>query len=209
MKTKKSLRIKISISVLILVILAAGGIFVYSFLLRPVNAEKTTSMATFNFDDSKAPGWFAGANIDGAVTNASAAPTSKKLADTTRFIAQGTAEKPTGDCFVQYSYWANNSKDPEQVISELVANSDSTTVSSFSLQPTNTVNLKMNTSSGDVSFRLHQYNVVGSDASQMSDGEEFGAFKAGTGYIDIRGYCKTADQLSITLPVLAAVNFKL
>ena len=209
MKTKKSLKFKIIVPVSILLVVALGGILTYRLLPRPAEAEKVASTATFNFDASKAPGWFAGANIDGSVTNASAAPTSKKLADTTRIIAQGTAEKPTGDCFVQYSYWANNSKDPDQVITELVANGDSTTAGSFSLQPTNTLNLTTHAPSGDIPFQLHQFTVVGSDASQMSDGEEFGAFKVGTGYIDIRGYCKTADQLSITLPVISAVSFKL
>jgi hypothetical protein len=208
MKTKKSLKFKIIVPAAVLLVLVGGGALVYSLILRPVSAEKATSTATFEFESAKAPGWFAGANIDGDITNAAAAPTSIKLASTTRIIAQGTADKPTGNCFVQYSYWSNNSKDPDEVVSELAAPNDPSTPGTFALQPTDTISLTIKTPSGDAPFQLHQYNVTGPDASQMSDGEEFGALKAGTGYIDIRGYCKTADELSVTLPVFSAVSFK-
>ncbi len=209
MKSKKSLKIKIVIPVIAVVVLAAGGALAYSLIPHPVSAEKSKNTAVFNFDSSKAPGWFAGNNIDGSVINADAAPTSVKLATTTRIIAQGTAAKPTGDCFVQYSYWANNSKDPAQVVKDLSAPSDPSTPGSFTPEPVGSLNLNMKAASNNTSFQLHQYNVTGADAKQMSDGEEFGAFKVANGYIDIRGYCKTADQLSVTLPVFSAVSFEL
>jgi len=209
MKTKASLKLKIIFSVVFLLVLSASGALAYTFIPRPVVAKKGTSTATFAFDDSKAPGWFAGANIDGEATNADAAPTSIKLATTTRIFAQGTADKPTGNCFVQYSYWANSSKRVDQVLSELSASSDSSTPGTFTLEPTNTVSLSMETSSKDTPFQLHQYKITGPDTENMSTGQEIGVLKAGTGYIDIRGYCKTAEELSVTLPVLSAVSFKL
>jgi len=210
MKSKKIPLRKLVIALVVLLLVITGGMVAYSLTsYHTTTPIKVSQSATFTFDTTKAPDWFAGANIDGDTINASAAPTSKKLATTTRIIAQGTAEQPTGNCFVQYSYWSNNSKDPDQAVSELAANGDSTTSGSFVLQPTNTVALSMATPSGNTPFKLHQYTVTGPDASQMSDGEEFAALKAGTGYIDIRGYCKTADELSITLPVISAVGFKL
>jgi len=66
----------------------------------------------------------------------------------------------------------------------------------------------MKTPAGDATFQLHQYDITGPDTSQMSTGQEIAVFKAGTGYIDIRGYCKTVDELPATLPVLSAVSFK-
>lgn len=207
MKTKKSFKFKIIISVALLLLLIAAGALAYNLIPRPVSAEKT-SAAVFDFDASKAPGWFAGANIDGEVINADAAPTSKKLATTTRFIAQGTTDKPTGNCFVQYSYWANNSKDANQTLNELVASSDPSTDGSFTLNPANIVDLTMKTPAGDAPFQLHQYEITGSNTSQMSTGVEIGVFKASTGYVEIRGYCKTVDELSVTLPVFSAVSFK-
>jgi hypothetical protein len=208
MKTKKSLKFKIILPVALLLVLVGGGVLTYSLIPHTVAAEKGTTMATFAFDDSKAPGWFAGANIDGEATNADAAPTSVKLATTTRIIAQGTADKPAGNCFVQYSYWANSTKDVNQVLSELSAPSDPSTPGTFTLEPTKTISLTMQTTLNDTPFQLHQYNITGPDTEKMSTGQEIAVLKAGTGYIDIRGYCKTADELSVTLPIFSAVSFK-
>jgi hypothetical protein len=208
MKTKKSLKFKIIVPAAALLVLVAGGALAYTLISRPVSADKATSTTTFNFDASKAPGWWTGGTIDSSTD---------KSADNTpqptimMIIGQGSKEHghEGGDCFVQYEYWANNSKDPEEVVSESATPSDPSTSGTFALQPTNIVSLTIKTPSGDTPFQLHQYNVTGPDASQMSDGEEFGAFKAGTGYIDVRGYCKTADELSVSLPVFSAVSFKL
>lgn len=209
MKTKKILKLKIIILIAVLAVLVSGSVVVYTLVTRSASSDNAAVNTTsFIFDESKAPGWFAGANIDGAVTNAAAAPTSIKLATTTRFIAQGTAEKPTGDCFIQYSYWANNSKDLNQALNEATALSSTNTAGSFTLQPTGSAGYAMTTPAGNTSFQLHQYEAVGPDVAQMSTGEQFAYLKAGTGYIEIRGYCKTADQLSVTLPVLSAVSFK-
>lgn len=208
MKSNKFLKLKFLIPIAVLVVLVGGAVLTYGLLPRPTAAEKVTNTSTFEFESVKAPGWFAGANIDGDITNAAAAPTSIKLASTTRIIAQGTADKPTGNCFVQYSYWSNNSKDPNQVLNEMAAPSDPAKGGTSTLQPTNTTSLTMKTPAGDTPFQLHQYNLTGPDTAQMSTGEEFAVLKAGTGYIDIRGYCKTADELSVTLPVFSAVSFK-
>jgi len=206
MKSKKSLLTFVAIFAL-LIVLAAGGVLMYTILPRHSSTNTTAHVATFQFDASKATGWFAGANIVADGNSASA--TNEKAATATRIIAQGTSEKPTGDCFVQYEYWANSTKDPAQVVKEKAAPSDPATAGTFSLQPTNTLSLAMKTPTGNTPYQLHQYIVTGPDAAQMSDGEEFAALKAGTGYIVISGYCKTADQLSVTLPVLTAVSFEL
>ena len=203
------LRSKVFIGLAAAVVLAGVSATMYILLPRQSTVEKVVSAATFDFDASKAPGWFAGANIDGEATNADAAPTSKKLATTTRIIAQGTAEKPTGNCFVQYSYWADNGKDIDQVVTELSAPSDPSTAGSFKLEPVNTISVATEAQGKDISFQLHQYTITGPDTAQMSTGQEIGAFKAGTGYVDIRGYCKTADELAVTLPVFSAVSLKL
>jgi hypothetical protein len=201
------LRLKIGIPLASLVLIAVIGVIVYNIIPRSVEAAKTTSTATFNFDASKAPGWFAGANIYGDVVNASTS--GAKMGTVTKIIGQGTSEQPGGDCFVQYEYWENNSKDPDQVLGEMTAPSDPAKGGTSTLQPTNTVSFTMKMPAGGTPFRLHQYNLTGPDASQMSTGEEFAVLKAGTGYVEIRGYCKTTDQLSVTLPVLSAVSFKL
>ena len=200
---------KVFLGVGILAALVVVVAVIYSLLPREAEAEKITPTATFEFDAAKAPGWFAGDNIDGDAINADAAPTSIKMATTTRIIAQGTANNPGGNCFVQYSYWANNTKDIDQVRKDLAAPSDPSTAGSFTLQLKNTVSLAMKTPAGNTPFELGQYDITGPDAARMSTGEAIGVLKAGTGYIDIKGYCKTVDELPVTLPVFAAVSFKL
>lgn len=208
MKSKKSLKLKILLPVAALVLLAGGGILAYNLAPKQAAADTPAPKSTFEFDASKAPGWFAGKNIDGEEINADAAPTSKKLASTTRIIAQGTAEKPTGNCFVQYSYWANSTKDVNQTLSELSAPSNTSTPGSFVLEPAGVTSQKINSNNGTLSYDLHRYNITGSDTEKMSTGQEIAVFKAGTGYVDIRGYCKTVDELEVTLPVFSAVSFK-
>jgi hypothetical protein len=191
---------KIFIPLIALIVLVVGVAVVYSLLPHQVQADKATSTASFAFDSSKASGWYAGDPISSDASSASTDPTAS------RNIVQGTQAQP-GGCFVAYSYYANNSKDPATALSDIEA--FSTQDSKLSLEPTNTVPYSITTTDGSKNFDLHQFNVTGGEGTSMSRGEEFGFVKAGTGYIDIRGYCKTADELSQTASVFSAVSFKL
>ncbi len=206
-KQKKIIKKSWILIPLIVVTVALCGVTTYTFLSHHTSNSKSVSTATFNFDESKAPGWWAGDNINPDTSAQKQDPSSKEPA-ATRVIAQGTRAKPTGNCFVMYSYWANESKDPAQVLSEIIAPSDPSTQGSFTLKQTNAENLSMKLSNSDTAFQLHQYNKIIPDAAEMSSGEEYAVIKAGTGYIKIMGVCKTAEELAITLPVFSAVNFK-
>ena len=146
-------------------------------------------------------------NINPDTSSETQGATSKEPS-ATRVIAQGTRAKPAGNCFVMYSYWANDSKDPNQALSEITAPSDASTQGSFTLKQVNTHDLHMNISKFDTPFQLHQYSKIIPDAAETSSGEEYAVIKAGTGYIKIMGVCKTAEELAITLPVFSAVSFK-
>ena len=188
------LKILIPVGILVLII-GAGVTYMVTSKAAPKEESKT---ATFEFNSAEAPGWCAGANIypDAAI----------KTPQTTvsRVIAQGTAEKPEGSCFVQYSYWASNSKDVNQA---LKASEDSGN-KNLTLVPAGVVQSSMKVSSKDVKYQLHQYNLVGMPGEQMSRGQQLAYFKAGTGYIEIRGYCLSVEELSITAPVFSAVSLK-
>lgn len=188
-------------------LLVIGGVVIYNFLSHRTSTNKAVSSILFNFDGSKAPGWWAGDSISPDTSSQTQESTSKEPS-ATRVIAQGTRAKPTGNCFVMYSYWANDSKDPNQVLNETTAPGDASTQGSFTLEKTNIENLHMNISKSDTSFQLHQYNKIIPDAAEMSSGEEYAVIKAGTGYVKIMGVCKTAEELAITLPVFSAVSFK-
>jgi len=191
------LRVKIGLSLVSLILLAGIGMIIYTVFPRPAEATKVTNALVFDFDASKAPDWFANDSIgwDGKKSDATAM----------RIFNLGTKEQP-GECFVMYSYWADNSKDLAHALNDMAA-----PASDGSLVPvlTNTVTHTMKSSGGDIPFQLNQYNLTGPAASQMSDGEEFAVFKAGTGYIEIRGYCRTVEELAVSTPVFSAVSFNL
>jgi len=208
MKTRTIFKPILVVPIVALLVIAVAGVCAYLLIPRSVSAEIPSTTPTFEFESSKASGWFAGNSIDGETTNADAAPTSKKLPTTMRIMAQGTVEKPTGNCFVMYSYWANNAKDVNQTLNELSASSDPSTQGTFTLQPHGTTKQQMNSSNGTVTFDLHRYDITGPDTSGMSTGKEIAVFKSGTGYIDVQGYCKTVDELDVTLPLFDAVSFK-
>lgn len=198
---------KILIPVATLLVLTTGGVFAYKLISHHASADKVVSTASFTFDESKAPGWWAGDNIN-PDTSAQAQNDTSKMPAATRVVAQGTRAQPTGNCFIMYSYWANDPKNPNQVLNEITAPSDTSTQGSFRLEPTKTENLSMKISKSDTPFQLHQYNKVIPDAAAMSSGEEYAVIEAGTGYIKIMGVCKTAQELSITLPVFSGVSFE-
>ena len=196
MKTKKSFK-KVIIPLIILVILVAGAGVAYMLMPRDTTSEKA-STASFEFDGSQAPGWFAGANIYPDESY------DKPQATVTRIIAQGTAEKPEGNCFVQFSYWANNAKNLNQALKDDENYKDS----EFVLLPAGVLDSAIKVGSKDVPYELHQYNLIGQPNQQMSRGQQIAYLKAGSGYIQIRGYCLTTEELTITAPVFSAVSLK-
>lgn len=207
MNKKKSLTLKVIIVTAVVAVLTAGGVLAYNLSVRATSTNNAASAASFEFDASKAPGWWAAESMkpDSSSQTAESGP---KMPAARRVIAQGTKEQPTGDCFVMYSYFANNSQNPNEVLRQITAPSDSSTPGSFTLELKKTTSHSMDVAASDTPFEFHQYAKVSPDASNMSAGEAYAVLKAGTGYIEIRGVCKTADQLSVVVPVLSAVSFK-
>ena len=207
-KQKQSMnKSQVFVSVIALLLSAGGGALAYKLITEHASANKVASTASFEFNEAAAPGWWGGDNIHPA-SSSDAQTSSEKMPTARRIFAQGTRAQPTGDCFVMYSYWANDSKDLDQALKDAVAPSDTKTSGAFVLKPTDTTSHTIKTSEGDKPFLLHQYDLTGEPGAQMSRGEEFAFVKAGTGYISITGYCKTAEELKITAPVFSAVSFK-
>lgn len=203
----KSLKNKIIILSAVVAVVTAGGVLAYNLSVQAASKNSAVSTASFEFDASKAPGWWAAENTN-PDTSSQNPDTASKMPTARRVIAQGTRDKPTGDCFVMYSYFANSSKNPNEVLTQITAPSDPSTPGAFTLELKKTTDHSMKVANSDVSFPLHQYDKVSPDTTNMSTGEEYAVLKAGTGYIEIRGVCKTVDQLSVTTPVLSAVSFK-
>ncbi|HEY8886505.1 MAG TPA: hypothetical protein VIM31_03345 [Candidatus Microsaccharimonas sp.] len=201
MNKTKSLKFKILVPISVFAILLGAGALTYNLMHHQAAAD-SKKIATFAFDDSKAPGWYTSGPID-STDQANSKPSDPT---TTMIVGQGTKDNPGGDCFVEFFYYGNNSTDPDTALNNMISGSNTSTLT---LNQINSLPQEMKTAKGNVSYQLYQYNQTGSDSSQFSNGIELGYFRAGTGYIDARGYCKTDDELSVTLPVFSAVSFKL
>jgi len=118
----------------------------------------------------------------------------------------GTKAAP-GPCFAMYGYYAG----PIDVTAALKA------VTAYSVDKTSDLGIKplgektviMNTSEGPKEFQVHQYEFTGEDSRSMAKGVQFAYVPLKDGYIQIKGYCETADELVGSELALSAVGFKL
>lgn len=195
------------IALIITVLIVAGGVVAYKLLMPHTSQDTQARSASFEFDPVRASGWWAAESMGAESLDATESGSADVLA-ARRVIAQGTKEQPTGDCFVMYSYFANSKKEPEDVLKSITSPGDSSTAGAFTLEPTQTRDLSMKLFGNDVQFQFHEFNKLSPDAADMSAGEGYAIIKAGTGYVQVQGVCKTAEQLADALPVFSAVSLK-
>ncbi len=195
----KPIPLKPLLLILALATLVGGSIAAYH-LRQPPTATTPTDEIALEFDATQAPSWWAGNPTTPQASDAGQSPTLR------RAIAQGTKEAPAGDCFVTYSYWADTDKDPDEALREMTASSDTSTTGDFVLEPFSVVDLTLQLPDGETPFQLHHYRKVGSDSTSMSAGEAYAAVRAETGYVEIRGVCKTVEQFAAMRPVFSAMS---
>lgn len=196
-KTRKTVLIISAIAVVIL----AG---VASILVVNNLKKDSTQKLSFSFDANKAPNWWAGSNYwpdpreyDGTQTNVDELPT------LSRVINSGTEQAP-GDCFVSYSLYQGK----VDIAAKIKENEGRTTANqaSYSLDPINTTTLTIETPEGVKDYELHQYDLQVPPGTQLSTGIQFAFVPLSNSYIELRGYCATADLLEMTIPALSAVS---
>ncbi len=207
MKKKQTPQFKILIPVVLTTFIVVL-VSIYAFLPKPVEADKSRQVPRFVFDSKQASGWWTSGSIDprtqkltGSQSDGSDVPFASIG------IYQGK-QGESGDCSILLNYWGGRSKDLAKVLSDL----ETRTVygsSTLLLKALESTPLTMKVSNSDQYYQLHQYDLTGSSSDSLQRGIEFGVIKTATGYIDIRGNCKTADELTITLPVLSAVSLEL
>lgn len=81
--------------------------------------------------------------------------------------------------------------------------------SDLGIKPLGEKTVIMNTSEGPKEFQVHQYEFTGEDSRSMAKGVQFAYVPLKDGYIQIKGYCETADELVGSELALSAVGFKL
>lgn len=78
----------------------------------------------------------------------------------------------------------------------------------YSIKQVDTKTLTLKTATGPRQYELHQYHVTGDGIGwKMNPGQEFGYIPLSKGYLDVRGYCDSVEQLQATIPALRAIKF--
>ena len=208
MKPKKSSTNKKRILLLALCITGIaviGGLALYSSLVRPpAEAKETVQKPSFAFDASQASGWWAGDNNWPKIEDFTGDQVSESdLPIVQMSVAQGTPDAP-GSCFVMYLY-NKGPVDPAAALTEM-KNRTIQGDSGLSLQEIGAPARTIGTFEGVKEYTLHQYGLTGSSGSKIARGAAFGYATLKDGYIEMRGYCETADQIVDTLPVFGAVK---
>jgi hypothetical protein len=172
------------IGTLSLLVIAAAAFL----LLRQNQTEATPSTkpaaktATSQFSFSGAPGWRKG-------------PSNK----TSMALFHGPH-----DCFTSVEHKTGSI----DVAAELQKNQDSLTSGGYTAAPGAIQSVTLQTSTGPEQYTLRQYSVTGAgSAGTVKGGQEYGYVQLPDSYVEIKGYCDTADQLSATIPALQAIKF--
>lgn len=79
----------------------------------------------------------------------------------------------------------------------------------YTVSPGGTVTTSLKTDGQDLQFQLNQYSVTGKGSGgEVKGGQEFGYLQLTKGYIEVKGFCDTADLLSTSAEALQAVEYK-
>jgi hypothetical protein len=108
------------------------------------------------------------------------------------------------DCFVAVEYKAGT----VDAAAELQSIQDDLVSNEYIFTPVTTQQVTIQTADGPQQYELHQSAVTSpGGTSQLKGGQEFGYLPLAKGYLEIEGYCDTADQLPVTIPALEALRF--
>lgn len=187
------------------VILLVAAFSVYYFFTHESSKaeERQTVSGAFSFDQQIAPGWSASSNIyptDGLTDDFQGDVESLPVVSMNIF--EGTQQTP-GSCFVMYSYYDKPAGDEQSV-----AGFEASTLkgSEHALKLLGTYDYTMQTPESAQPLKIHQYYLEGGEKSNLSTGVQYGVVLQTNGYIEVKSYCETPDQLDKTLPVFRAVT---
>lgn len=108
-------------------------------------------------------------------------------------------------CFTSLEYKtgvANPATALEKIRADLVS-------MDYTVSPGATATTSLKSDGRDLQFQLNQYSVSGmGSGGEAKGGQEFGYLQLTDGYIEVKGFCDTADQLPTSIEALQAVEYK-
>lgn len=108
------------------------------------------------------------------------------------------------DCFVLAKYDAGSI----DIDAALEKHRDNLTSTGYNISLLATRSIDVDVSGKVKQFELNQYDAGGNGgAGKIKEGQELGYLQLSDGYIEIEGYCDTADQLPSTISAIEAIRF--
>ena len=108
------------------------------------------------------------------------------------------------DCFTSVEYKTGTVDATEELQKEQATLS----MGGYTVTPTSTQALALQTATGPVEYELHQSDVTTpTGANKVEGGQEFGYVQLPKGYVKVTGHCDTNDQLASTIPALQSIKF--
>lgn len=109
-------------------------------------------------------------------------------------------------CFVMLEY-ISGSVDADSEINKI--NAELTKHGeNYAITPLDTKKLELHTTAGPVGYELRQSSVTTPPgSSKVKGGQAFGYIQLSDGYVEIKGYCDTPEQLGSIMPALEAIKF--
>lgn len=172
---------------------------------RPLqNTGAANNKPSFHFDSLRATGWSSSGNIRQDFRDYTGGQVTKDdLATAQISISQGAPNKPA-NCFIDYYYW-EKAVNPAIALAEMkqrsVEGDADVMLNSLGIQT-----LTISTPDGIKELELNQYEFTGPGSKTRAKGVQFGYLPLSNGYIEVRSYCNTTEQLTDALPALRAVS---
>lgn len=180
---------KIAISLLVVGVLAVGGVSGYMFMRNnstQAAAATKTEAAVSVFTFTGATDWRQGPSNE------------------TSMAVFGKARKNgTSACFVSMEYKTGTVDEATQLQEDYATIAGGGhTATALGAQT-----LTLRTALGDKQYSLHQFKVTSPEgAGQLMEGTEIGYLQLREGYVKVIGNCETAEELSSTLSALQAYS---
>lgn len=110
----------------------------------------------------------------------------------------------TNGCFTSLEY-KTGVVDPATALEKIRADLVSM---DYTVALNDTATKRLKSGGQELQFQLNQYSVTGLGSGGIAKGgQEFGYLQLTDGYIEVKGFCDTADQLPTSIEALQAVDY--
>lgn len=162
---------------------------------------------TFKFDDNRFSGWWSSGNTYTTNEDYDQALDKEAVLPASSLAIHEDSEPNSSNkaCFVNYSHY-EHTVDTAIALDKFKQQTIKGRESNLILEEVNVQSLEINTHEGPKQYQLHQFDMQGAHTGNLLRGISYGHIPLSKGYVDIRSYCNSAEDLPKVLHVLSAVE---